>query len=108
MDGNRNRSPSAYLANPAEERARYEYDQDKDLTLLRFDDASGNARGFLSFYAVHGTSIYEVCGRERVWTCADRRLEQHAREQRQQGHGCALVRRSVRGDLRTLSSLTSV
>ncbi|KAI0705267.1 Neutral/alkaline nonlysosomal ceramidase [Cerioporus squamosus] len=59
VDGNRNRSPSAYLANPEEERARYEYDQDKDLTLLRFDDESGNARGFLSFYAVHGTSLYE-------------------------------------------------
>ncbi|TBU52258.1 Neutral/alkaline nonlysosomal ceramidase [Dichomitus squalens] len=59
VDGNRNRSPSAYLANPAEERARYDYDQDKDLTLLRFDDESGNARGFLSFFAVHGTSLYE-------------------------------------------------
>ncbi|KAL1940348.1 hypothetical protein VTO73DRAFT_8920 [Trametes versicolor] len=59
VDGNRNRSPSAYLANPAAERAQYEFDQDKDLTLLRFDDASGSARGFLSFYAVHGTSIYE-------------------------------------------------
>ena len=56
----RNRSPSAYLANPAEERARYQYDQDKDLTLVRFDDTDGNARGFLSFFAVHGTSIYEV------------------------------------------------
>lgn len=60
VDGNRNRSPSAYLANPAEERALYEYDQDKDLSLLKFDDADGNARGFLSFFAVHGTSLYEV------------------------------------------------
>ncbi|KII95439.1 hypothetical protein PLICRDRAFT_48400 [Plicaturopsis crispa FD-325 SS-3] len=59
VNGNRNRSPTAYLANPAEERARYEYDQDKDLTLLRFDDNEGNARGFLSFFAVHGTSLYE-------------------------------------------------
>ncbi|KAI8978173.1 Neutral/alkaline nonlysosomal ceramidase [Trametes punicea] len=59
LGGNRNRSPSAYLANPADERARYEYDQDKDLTLLRFDDADGNARGFLSFFPVHGTSLYE-------------------------------------------------
>ncbi|THG95621.1 hypothetical protein EW026_g6063 [Hermanssonia centrifuga] len=59
VDGNINRSPFAYLANPAEERAMYQYDQDKDLTLLRFDDASGNARGFLSFYPVHGTSLYE-------------------------------------------------
>ncbi|KAK0209482.1 Neutral/alkaline nonlysosomal ceramidase [Armillaria fumosa] len=59
LDANINRSPSAYLNNPAEERARYQYDQDKDMTLLRFDDESGEARGFLSFFAVHGTSIYE-------------------------------------------------
>ncbi|KAL0955527.1 hypothetical protein HGRIS_001765 [Hohenbuehelia grisea] len=58
LDANINRSPSAYLANPAAERARYEFDQDKDMTLLRFDDASGNARGFLNFFAVHGTSLY--------------------------------------------------
>ncbi|KAI0035589.1 Neutral/alkaline nonlysosomal ceramidase [Vararia minispora EC-137] len=59
VDGNINRSPSAYLANPAAERAMYEYDQDKELTLLKFEDMSSNARGFLSFYAVHGTSLYE-------------------------------------------------
>ncbi|KAG2015237.1 ceramidase [Coprinopsis cinerea AmutBmut pab1-1] len=58
VDGNINRSPTAYLANPAAERARYQYDTDKDMSLLRFDDANGNARGFLSFYAVHGTSLY--------------------------------------------------
>lgn len=62
LNANLNRSPSAYLANPAAERAMYEYDQDKDMTLLRFDDTAGNARGFLSFFAVHGTSIYEVRG----------------------------------------------
>lgn len=61
LDANINRSPSAYLANPAEERAQYQYDQDKELSLLRFDDAQGNARGFLSFLPVHGTSLYEVC-----------------------------------------------
>ena len=60
LDANINRSPSAYLANPAEERARYQFDQDKELSLLRFDDAQGNARGFLSFFPVHGTSLYEV------------------------------------------------
>ena len=85
VDVNINRSPSAYLANPAEERARYQYDQDKDLTLLRFDDASGNARGFLSFFAVHGTSLYEVRGirRPRHWSWrAYRTVEQHAGQQR--------------------------
>ncbi|KAE9406821.1 Neutral/alkaline nonlysosomal ceramidase, partial [Gymnopus androsaceus JB14] len=59
VDGNINRSPFAYLANPAEERAMYEFDTDKELSLLRFDDTSGNPRGFLSFYPVHGTSLYE-------------------------------------------------
>ena len=60
VDGNINRSPSAYLANPEEERARYEYDVDKEMTLVRFDDVRGNARGFLSFFPVHGTSLYQV------------------------------------------------
>lgn len=59
-DANINRSPTAYLANPASERARYQHDQDKEMTVLRFDDANGNARGLLSFFAVHGTSLYEV------------------------------------------------
>ncbi|KAF9479377.1 ceramidase [Pholiota conissans] len=59
LNANINRSPTAYLANPADERARYQFDQDKDMTVLRFDDASGNARGLLSFFAVHGTSLYE-------------------------------------------------
>ncbi|TFK45129.1 ceramidase [Crucibulum laeve] len=58
LDANINRSPTAYLANPAAERAKYQFDQDKDMTVLRFDDASGNARGLLSFFAVHGTSLY--------------------------------------------------
>lgn len=60
LDANINRSPTAYLANPAAERARYQFDQDKDMTVLRFDDTSGKARGLLSFFAVHGTRIYEV------------------------------------------------
>ncbi|TEB38006.1 Neutral/alkaline nonlysosomal ceramidase [Coprinellus micaceus] len=58
LDANINRSPTAYLANPAAERAKYQYDVDKDMTVLRFDDANGNARGLLSFFAVHGTSLY--------------------------------------------------
>ena len=61
LGANINRSPSAYLANPEEERARYEFDVDKEMTLLRFDDVEGHARGFLSFFPVHGTSLYQVC-----------------------------------------------
>lgn len=60
LDGNVNRSPSAYLANPASERARYQYDQDKGMSLSRFNDEKGDARGFISFFPVHGTSLYNV------------------------------------------------
>lgn len=58
IGGNVNRSPYAYLQNPEEERSRYRYNVDKEMSVLRFDDASGTARGFLSFFPVHGTSLY--------------------------------------------------
>jgi len=58
LDANINRSPFSYLQNPANERSRYEHDQDKDFTLLDFRDANGKSRGFLSFFPVHGTSLY--------------------------------------------------
>ncbi|KAJ7110586.1 Neutral/alkaline nonlysosomal ceramidase [Mycena epipterygia] len=68
--GSRNRSPTAYLANPAEERARYVAnggdggDQEWRMSLLRFggtgtEEGGADGRGLLSFFAVHGTSIYE-------------------------------------------------
>ena len=41
LDANANRSPTAYLANPAEERARYQHNTDKDMTLLKVMDADG-------------------------------------------------------------------
>ncbi|KAH9914130.1 Neutral/alkaline non-lysosomal ceramidase-domain-containing protein [Fomitopsis serialis] len=56
---NINRSLSAYLANPEEERAQYEADVDKEMAVLRFEDAEGSTRGFLSFFPVHGTSLYQ-------------------------------------------------
>ncbi|KAJ6486736.1 Neutral/alkaline nonlysosomal ceramidase [Mycena sanguinolenta] len=57
VGGNINRSPTAYLANPAAERAMYVDvggDQDTTMSLLSF-----GSRGFLNFFAVHGTSLYE-------------------------------------------------
>lgn len=54
---NINRSPTAYLRNPQEERDLYKYDVDKNMTLLRIDDNSGKALGAFSWYPVHGTSI---------------------------------------------------
>jgi neutral ceramidase len=58
-DANINRSLYAYLANPAEERAKYEYDVDKTITMLRFQRADGLNLGVLAWHAVHGTSMLE-------------------------------------------------
>eukprot|EP00249_Psilotum_nudum_P021612 c28173_g1_i1 orf=226-2568(-) len=52
-----NRSPSAYLNNPAEERARYQSNTDKEMTLLKFIDAERGPIGAFSWFAVHGTSM---------------------------------------------------
>ncbi|OIW24366.1 Neutral/alkaline nonlysosomal ceramidase [Coniochaeta ligniaria NRRL 30616] len=59
-DANLSRSLYAYLANPAEERARYSDDVDKELTLLRFRRASDlKDVGVLTWFPVHGTSMLE-------------------------------------------------
>ncbi|KAI1079972.1 Neutral/alkaline nonlysosomal ceramidase [Whalleya microplaca] len=59
-DGNLSRSLYAYMANPAEERAQYTDDVDKEMTVLRFQRASDSKNiGILTWYAVHGTSIYQ-------------------------------------------------
>ncbi|RMZ76578.1 hypothetical protein DV737_g4746, partial [Chaetothyriales sp. CBS 132003] len=60
LDANINRSPYAYLANPAAEQERYEYDVDKSFELLLFSRASDSVPlGMLSWFPVHGTSLYE-------------------------------------------------
>ncbi|RMY08688.1 hypothetical protein D0868_04659 [Hortaea werneckii] len=64
-DGNINRSPYAYLANKAEERAMYPHDVDKTMTVLRFthmsnatDTSEPKDIGILTWFPVHGTSMY--------------------------------------------------
>lgn len=59
-NANANRSPSAYLRNPEAERDRYSSDVDKTLTLLKFERAvDGQPLGILTWFAVHGTSLYQ-------------------------------------------------
>lgn len=60
-DASINRSPYSYLANPEEERARYPGDLENTMSLLKFTHGleSESDIGFLSWFAVHGTSIYE-------------------------------------------------
>ncbi|KAL1956640.1 hypothetical protein VTO42DRAFT_6987 [Malbranchea cinnamomea] len=56
---NINRSPYSYLANPEEERLRYNSDVDKTLTMMKFDRLDDKKTiGVLTFFSVHGTSLY--------------------------------------------------
>ncbi|KAF7289178.1 hypothetical protein MIND_01378900 [Mycena indigotica] len=101
--GSRNRSPTAYLANPSAERARYQQnggengDQEWNMSVLRFEDATGSAdgRGFLSFFAVHGTSVYEVRLSSPLSNYPQQPAEQHISKWGQQGYCCILVRMQV-------------
>ncbi|XP_019705525.1 neutral ceramidase 2 [Elaeis guineensis] len=53
-----NRSPSAYLFNPPEERAQYPRDVDPETTLLKFvDGKSQESIGAFNWFATHGTSM---------------------------------------------------
>jgi len=56
-EANINRSPSSYEANPESERAKYEYNTDRDIVQLVFYDQAGAAMGVLNWYAVHPTSM---------------------------------------------------
>ncbi|TMW55634.1 hypothetical protein Poli38472_010516 [Pythium oligandrum] len=56
-NGGKNRSPDAYLANPADERSKYSTDRDVDLRLLQFRKPDGSLRGVLGWYPVHPTSL---------------------------------------------------
>ena len=59
-DANLNRSPYAYMANPASERASYKDITDKTMTLLRFRRESDlKSIGVLTWYPVHGTSLLQ-------------------------------------------------
>eukprot|EP00898_Chlorokybus_atmophyticus_P005581 jgi/Chlat1/6023/Chrsp4S09084 len=57
MDANANRSPTAYMLNPQQERARYPRDVDDEMVLLKAEDEDGKAMGCLSWFPVHCTSM---------------------------------------------------
>lgn len=52
-----NRSPSAYLNNPTEERSKYQYNVDKEMTLIKFLDNKLGPIGSFNWFATHGTSM---------------------------------------------------
>ncbi|MBA0824240.1 hypothetical protein Goarm_020920, partial [Gossypium armourianum] len=57
LDAGINRSPSAYLNNPANERSKYKYNVDKDMTLIKFVDEEWGPIGSFNWFATHGTSM---------------------------------------------------
>jgi neutral ceramidase len=57
LEANINRSPTAYMENPEEERAKYQYNIDKEMTVLAAEDSSGTPLGAFSWFPVHGTSM---------------------------------------------------
>lgn len=57
LDAGVNRSPSAYLNNPAAERSKFKYDVDKEMTLLKFVDDEWGPLGSFNWFATHGTSM---------------------------------------------------
>ncbi|KAK9816671.1 hypothetical protein WJX72_003530 [[Myrmecia] bisecta] len=57
LEANINRSPTAYLHNPEDERQRYQHDVDKEMTILKVSDGNGRGRGCWSWFPVHCTSV---------------------------------------------------
>ncbi|XP_022101333.1 putative neutral ceramidase C [Acanthaster planci] len=57
LGANINRSPTAYLQNPQEERDKYKYDVDKDMTVLKFEDKDGSGLGAICWFPVHPVSM---------------------------------------------------
>lgn len=59
----RNRSPTAYMENPAEERANYSSDMDYDMDLIKIVDAkTGEPMGTMNWFSVHATSMKSTSG----------------------------------------------
>ncbi|KAK1270254.1 Neutral ceramidase [Acorus gramineus] len=52
-----NRSPSAYLNNPSEEKSQYKHNVDTEMTLLKFEDDEWGSVGSFNWFATHGTSM---------------------------------------------------
>lgn len=57
LNANINRSPTAYLQNPGNERMRYEHDVDKTMVQVQFVSAENQPLGMINWFAVHPTSM---------------------------------------------------
>jgi len=57
LDASVNRSPTSYENNPQDERAKYRFNTDKQMILLKMVDREGKPLAMLNWFAVHGTSM---------------------------------------------------
>ncbi|KAL3177189.1 hypothetical protein MRX96_009884 [Rhipicephalus microplus] len=57
LHANINRSPYAYEANPAEEKAKYRNNTDTKMLLLKFTDLKNNPVAMINWFSVHPTSM---------------------------------------------------
>lgn len=67
-----NRSPSSYLLNPEVERARYQHNTDREMTVVKvIDTATGKPFGMLNWFPVHCTSMnntnHLISGDNKGW-----------------------------------------
>ena len=57
LDANINRSPTAYVRNPKEERDKYGSNTDTDMTVLKLVSTNGQYMGAITWFSVHCTSM---------------------------------------------------
>ncbi len=57
INASRNRSLIAYGQNPPDEQSRYQYNTDKSMLLLKFENDQGVPIGMINWFAVHGVSM---------------------------------------------------
>lgn len=57
LDAGVNRSPTSYENNPASERARYKYNTDTEMFLLKMVNRQNEPIAMVNWFAVHGTSM---------------------------------------------------
>jgi neutral ceramidase len=100
-DANVNRSPSAYLLNPKSERAKYRYNRDTTMTLLRFTADNGKPIGLINWFPVHGTSLNKhnhlISGDNKGY--AAYRFEQGMHARHQPGDFVAAFAQANAGDI---------
>lgn len=57
VEGNINRSPSAYLYDDIDEREKYNHNTEHEITMMKLSSIAGEPLGMVTWYPVHGTAM---------------------------------------------------